>query len=82
MKMNRHEITVSTVCPFCGKEHEVEINEIDYYAYINGEALIQDAFPYLSADEREMLKTGICGTCWDEMFGIPTAEDLYLDEEE
>ena len=30
--------------------------------------LIQKAFPDLPIDEREMIKTGICPTCWDKMF--------------
>jgi hypothetical protein len=31
--------------------------------------LIQDAFPMLSADEREFIKTGITPEEWEEMFG-------------
>lgn len=32
-------------------------------------ALIQDAFPFLSPDEREFLLTGITSSEWDELFG-------------
>jgi hypothetical protein len=32
-------------------------------------AMIQNAFPYLSADEREFLLTGTPGDVWDKMFG-------------
>jgi hypothetical protein len=32
-------------------------------------ALIQDAMPYLNPDERELLISRICPTCWVEMFG-------------
>ncbi len=31
--------------------------------------LLQDAFPTLSADEREFIKTGITPQEWDAMFG-------------
>jgi hypothetical protein len=31
--------------------------------------LIQDAFPMLSADEREFIKTGITPEEWEQMFG-------------
>jgi hypothetical protein len=31
--------------------------------------LIQVAFPYLNADDREILKTGIDAQGWEEMFG-------------
>ena len=39
----------------------------DYEAWENGK-LIQDVMPYLSADEREVLISGICGPCFDKMF--------------
>lgn len=34
-----------------------------------GGSLIQEAFPTLSADEREVLMTGIHPQCWDDIFG-------------
>ena len=67
MKENLHEVTIITTCPFCGKTHEVECNELDYLDWQDG-ALIQDAMPYLSAQEREYLITGICSTCWEKCF--------------
>ena len=68
MKINNHEVTVVTRCPFCGRGNEVEVNEDDYLDWQDG-MLVQDAFPYLNANEREMLISGICPTCWDGMFG-------------
>ena len=65
-RYNRHEVCVITRCPFCGRSNEIEVNEIDYLDW-QDEKSTQDAFPYLSADEREMLISGICSTCWDEM---------------
>ncbi len=67
-KTNNREVTVLTYCPFCGEAHEIEVNESDYWDWDDGE-LVQNAFPYLDANEREMLKTGICPSCWDAMFG-------------
>lgn len=59
---------INTTCPFCGKTTPVQIRRVaDYHAWQNGE-LAQNAFPYLSADEREMLISGICPTCWENMF--------------
>lgn len=74
MKVNRKEVTVITACPFCGHANEVEVNEMDYLDWDDG-MLAQDAFPYLSADEREMLISGICPTCWAKMFGGEDEED-------
>ena len=68
VKINYKEISVVTQCPFCGRANEVAVNEIDYLDWQDG-MMAQDAFPYLSADEREMLISGICGECWDKMFG-------------
>lgn len=67
MKINYKEVCVITRCPFCGKAHEVEVNEMDYLDWQDG-ALIQDVMPYLSAQEREHLISGICEDCWGKMF--------------
>ena len=39
----------------------------DAQRWVNGE-LIQVAMPYLTADQREILKTGIDAQTWNEMF--------------
>ena len=51
-------------CPFCGKRNSVVVDEEDFERYENG-AKAQDAFPYLEPDERELLISGICPSCWD-----------------
>jgi hypothetical protein len=38
-------------------------------------ALLQDAFPNLTPDEREFIKSGITAEEWDEMFGGPEEEE-------
>lgn len=76
MKINYKEVTIVTACPFCGHANEVAVNEADYWDWQDG-ALVQDAFPYLTADEREMLVSGICPTCWEKTFG-----DSNEDEED
>lgn len=61
-------IIIKRRCPFCGTENEVEVIEEDLQKYKYGD-LIQDAFPYLRPDDREILKTGICPKCWDRILG-------------
>lgn len=68
IKLNYKEICIVKYCPFCAKAREVEVNEQDYWDWEDG-TLAQDAFPYLDPEEREVLITGICPTCWDSMFG-------------
>lgn len=60
---------VECICPLCGEVHIITVDAIDYIAWEVGDVLIQDALPYLSADEREMLISGICPECWAKMFG-------------
>jgi hypothetical protein len=40
-----------------------------WYSWQMNGALIQDAFPYLSAGEREFILTGITQMEWNELFG-------------
>ena len=44
--------------------------------------LLQNAFPFLNANEREFIKTGTPPHVWDEMFGEPktSREDFAPDE--
>ena len=37
------------------------------FAFVNG-ALLQEAFPQLTAEEREFIKTGITAEEWDAVF--------------
>ena len=58
-------------CPLCNKMGEITIDlgvwEIGVVKRAQGE-YIQDAFPTLSAGEREQLMTGIHSECWDKEF--------------
>lgn len=67
MRTNMKQVEVVTICPFCGHVNSIFVNENDYFDWQDGE-LVQNAFPYLSADEREMLISGICPDCWEKMF--------------
>lgn len=81
MKENRKEITILTVCPICGHANEIAVNEEDYFDWAFDGVLVQNAFPYLSADEREMLISGICPTCWKKTFGDSDDEEEEEDNE-
>lgn len=61
-------IEIECVCPFCGEVHIVTVDAIDFIAW-EADVPAQNAFPYLSADEREMLISGICPKCWEKTFG-------------
>lgn len=59
-------ITLYTNCPFCGKRQYVTVEQEDYNRYVDGE-LAQNAFPYLTPAEREIIISGICDECWNKM---------------
>ena len=54
-------------CPRCRQVVVVEADPKGYRAWRSG-ALIQDALPNLSDTEREMLMTGFCAACQEEIF--------------
>ena len=62
---------ISRVSPFTGKETimDLDITAEQVEQYRNG-ALLQNAFPNLSASEREFYKTGYTQEDWDEIFGM------------
>ena len=68
------EITRTSIATNVTRTRELDITPQQVDAYVNG-ALLQDAFPNLSADDREFFKTGITAEEWDSLFG-------GLDEEE
>lgn len=64
-------MTMLVTCPICGETDSIELSEeetINYARWQRRELLIQDALPNRTAAEREQLKTGICGGCWDSLF--------------
>ena len=59
--------TNSTACRRCGMLHDIDAPTRGWIDWQEGE-LIQVALPTLTADERELLISGTCGTCFDRMF--------------
>jgi hypothetical protein len=55
------------VCRICDDEKLLDVTIEQLKAWRNG-MLIQDAMPHLSPGDRELLISGICGSCFDELF--------------
>lgn len=66
--MFTNPIAILTTCPICGESYEITVEFADYLDWQSGE-LVQNAFPYLFPEEREMLLSGICPECWERVFG-------------
>jgi hypothetical protein len=69
---NNSEWVTIQVIDMLQNTHYMDVKMVDLAAYEDG-ALIQDAFPYLTSGQRELILTGIS----DEMWG-----DMFNDEEE
>lgn len=78
----REVYQISVVDPISEKVHTLDLSQDQYDRYkvwMNNDALIQDALPELSDDERELLMTGIGPDEWDETFP-DTEEPDDIDE--
>lgn len=56
-------------CIMCNKTFVIMLDPRKLAQYRAGNGKVQDIFPDLSADERELIMSGICGECYDKMFG-------------
>ena len=63
-----------------GRPFSVTVKLRDMNRWLNGE-MIQNAFPYLTADEREVCMTGIDSVAWDDMFP-PESISTVVEEDE
>lgn len=63
-----YDTACDAFCNICGKGYHISFNEDDMKNWLNGSIHIQDALPYLTAGERELLISGTCGPCFDIMF--------------
>lgn len=58
-------IRLKITCPFCKNEHEITVNKEKYEKFKNKQDYIQNIFPELTIDERELLISGVCKDCWN-----------------
>jgi len=61
-------VEVKGPCYSCGQPLFVIVKKADFERFRKGN-FASECFPYLNAGQREFLISGICDTCWDEMFG-------------
>ena len=61
------KMRIERKCICCNANRVVEMDSEAYTRWMQGEH-IQDVAPELSEDDRELLISGVCGPCFDEMF--------------
>jgi hypothetical protein len=66
--IDTYKAVVKKSCPFCGKSTKLVIDDVDNYIDFMHGTSVQDAFPTLSASDREFLLTGMCKKCQEKIF--------------
>tara|TARA_R100000322_G_scaffold52913_1_gene32848 strand:+ start:654 stop:884 length:231 start_codon:yes stop_codon:yes gene_type:complete len=61
------DFELECICNHCDYAENILVHECDYIAWHNGQ-FIQDAFPYLTAGQRELMISNTCDTCWNKFF--------------
>jgi hypothetical protein len=62
-------ISIPVQCVDCREKFYFVVEHKDLVEFQSpGRRHIQDIFPYLTDDEREMLISGFCKNCWDKIF--------------
>lgn len=60
---------LSLRCLVCGRPKVIKVPKKGYKAWQIDHIPIQHAMPEVSADDREMLMSQICGECFDALYG-------------
>ena len=55
---------ITRQCIACNKKSTITVDAVAYANWENG-MMIQDAFPEMSSDQRELVMTGTHAECWD-----------------
>lgn len=57
-------------CRHCERMYVLKVNKEDFEKFESpNRPHIQEVFPYLSPEERELLISRTCGKCWNDIFG-------------
>lgn len=58
---------ITLECNTCRKLYQIPVTMEQVYKWKNSGITAQKAFPFLTADQRELLISQICGECFDEL---------------
>ena len=64
--MSKLDFELECICNHCEYAENILVHGQHFTDWADGE-LIQNAFPYLSDDQRELIMTSTCGKCFDKM---------------
>jgi hypothetical protein len=63
-----NEVEIDIYCHMCKGRTSFRVSRDGFQAWRDG-SLIQKALPELSKDQRELMISGTCPTCFDKLFG-------------
>jgi hypothetical protein len=69
-------------CFHCGEESEFYLSFDEYERLILNNEYIQDVFPFLSKELREVMISGTHPNCWEEMFSAIDEDECECEEME
>jgi len=72
---------IAVKCPSCGEVYMLKVSNAGLLRYRDG-ALVQVAFPNLTADDRELFISGLCSKCFPKAPEEPEDEDEDDEDED
>ena len=64
------DYNLDLICNNCGHLFIINVNKEDFNKNMRHEEYIQDALPYLTAGERELILSKTCDDCYNKMFEL------------
>lgn len=57
-------VELERTCRLCKNTYKIKVKDDYLFEYATGELSVDDCFSDAKEEDRELLKTGICGNCW------------------
>ncbi len=64
-KMRDYKVDI--ICQLCGQLYIFYVDKEDLYKVLNREAYCDDVLDYLTDNERELILSKTCGSCFDKL---------------
>lgn len=61
-------VDIRVICPVCNEPQNLRLTRTEYDAVFKDNELIQRALPLWPKEQREILLSGMCPTCWNIVF--------------
>lgn len=75
------KLNINAVCQVCGTCYRLSVDAENYLNWQEGEGSIRELLPELSPNERELLISGTCVKCFDDMFLLNSIDDGCEEEQ-